>query len=145
PWLLPLTYGVAFALGLAMLLGRNPFARMATAPTPVLANPYAAAFLYGGLLAPMTLPCTGPVIIGTFALGVGSAAALGESLAYFLAFGLGFGWPLLVLPVVAAPLQRGITRWLAGNSQLLGRAAGAVLIAIALFGVWTDLLPNVRG
>lgn len=145
PWLLPLTYGLAFALGVAMLLGRNPFARLATTQTPVLANPYASAFLYGGLLAPMTLPCTGPVIIGTFALGVGSAAALGESLAYFLAFGLGFGWPLLVLPLAAMPLQRAITRWLAGNSQLLGRVAGAVLIAIAIFGVWTDLLPNVRG
>jgi cytochrome c-type biogenesis protein len=145
PWLLPLTYGLAFALGIAMLLGRNPFARLATAPTPMLANPYAAAFLYGGLLAPMTLPCTGPVIIGAFVLGVGSAAALGESLAYFLAFGLGFGWPLLVLPLVAMPVQRGITRWLAGNSQLLSRVAGVLLIAIAIFGLWVDVLPNVRG
>jgi cytochrome c-type biogenesis protein len=145
PWLLPLTYGLAFALGIAMLLGRNPFARLATAPTPMLANSYAAAFLYGGLLAPMTLPCTGPVIIGAFVLGVGSAAALGESLAYFLAFGLGFGWPLLVLPLVAMPVQRGITRWLAGNSQLLSRVAGVLLIAIAIFGLWVDVLPNVRG
>lgn len=145
PWLLPLTYGLAFVLGLAMLLGRNPFARLATASTPVLANPYAAAFLYGGLLAPMTLPCTGPVIIGTFALGVGSAAALAESLLYFLAFGLGFGWPLLVLPLVAAPLQRGFTRWLAGNARVLSRLAGALLLAIAAFGIWVDVLPNVRG
>ncbi len=144
PWLLPVTYGLVLALGIAMLLGKNPFARLATAPTPVLSNPYAASFLYGGLLAPMTLPCTGPVVISAFVLGVGSAAALGESLAYFLAFGLGFGWPLLVLPLVALPAQRGITRWLAGNSQLLGRLSGVLLIAIALFGIWVDLLPNLN-
>jgi cytochrome c-type biogenesis protein len=145
PWLLPLIYGIVLALGVAMLLGRNPFTRLATAQAPMLANPYAASFLYGGLLAPMTLPCTGPVIIGAFVLGVGSAAALGESLLYFLAFGLGFGWPLLVLPLVAAPAQRTITRWLAGNSQALGRLSGALLVAIAIFGIWVDLLPNLRG
>lgn len=111
----------------------------------MLSNPYAASFLYGGMLAPLTLPCTRPVIIGAFVLGVGSAAALGESLLYFLAFGLGFGWPLLVLPLVAAPLQRGITRWLAGNAHVLGRLAGALLLAIAAFGIWVDVLPNLRG
>ena len=92
----------------------------------------------------MTLPCTGPVLISAFVLGVGSAAALGESLLYLLAFGLGFGWPLLVLPLVAAPLQRGLTRWLAGNTQVLDRLAGALLLAIAAFGLWSDLLPNLR-
>jgi cytochrome c-type biogenesis protein len=145
PWLLPVIYGVVIAFGIAMILGRNPFARLSTAQAPVLSNPYAASFLYGGLLAPMTLPCTGPVIIGAFVLGVGSAAALGESLLYFLAFGLGFGWPLLVLPLVAVPLQRGITRWLAGNAQALGRLAGALLLAIAAFGIWVDVLPNLPG
>ncbi|MBA3416579.1 MAG: hypothetical protein H0U10_15265, partial [Chloroflexia bacterium] len=145
PWLLPAVYAVVIVLGIAMVLGRNPFARLATAHAPMLANPYAAAFLYGGLLAPMTLPCTGPVIIGAFALGVGSAAALGESLLYFLAFGLGFGWPLVALPLVAVPAQRGITRWLSGNSLVLGRLAGVVMLGIAAFGIWVDVLPNLRG
>ena len=145
PWLLPVIYGIVIALGIAMLLGKNPFARLATVQAPLLSNPYAASFLYGGLLAPMTLPCTGPVIIGAFVLGVGSAAALGESLLYFLAFGLGFGWPLLILPLIAVPLQRGITRWLAGNAQGLGRLAGALLLAIAAFGIWVDIVPNLRG
>ena len=145
PWLLPLVYGLVFVLGVAMLLGKNPFARLATAQAPMLVNPYAASFLYGGMMAPMTLPCPEPVIIGAFVLGAGSAARLGESLAYFLAFGLGFGWPLLALPLVALPAQRGITRWLAGNAQLLGRASGVLLIAIALFGFWVDVLPNLRG
>ncbi|MFN8592233.1 MAG: cytochrome c biogenesis protein CcdA [Thermomicrobiales bacterium] len=143
PWLLPLSYGVVLVLGVAMLLGRNPFAWMATGHAPVLGNPYAGAFVYGGLLAPMTLPCTGPVIISAFVLGVGSAAALGQSLGYFLAFGLGFGWPLVVLPLIATPMQRGITRWLAGNSLLIGRVAGAVMIGIAAFGLWVDILPNL--
>ncbi len=143
PWLLPVIYGVVIVLGIVMILGRNPFARLATVHAPVVSNPYAASFLYGGLLAPMTLPCTGPVIIGAFVLGVGSAAALSESLLYFLAFGLGFGWPLLALPLVAASLQRGITRWLTGNTQVLGRLAGVLMLTIAAVGIWVDVLPGL--
>jgi cytochrome c-type biogenesis protein len=143
PWLLPVIYGAVLILGVAMLLGRNPFARLSAAHAPMVSNPYAAAFLYGGLMAPMTLPCTGPIVVSAFVLGVGSTAALGQSLAYFLAFGLGFGWPLLVLPLVATPMQRGITRWLAGNSLVVSRLAGVLMIGIAAFGIWVDLLPNL--
>lgn len=142
PWLLPLAYGAVALLGLSMLLGHNPFARLATSNAPVLSNPYATTFLYGCLLAPMTLPCTGPIVVSAFVLGAGSAAALGESLLYFLAFGLGFGWPLLLLPVLATPLQRGSTRWLAAHAPTLGRLAGLLLIVIAIYGVWVDVLPN---
>lgn len=145
PWLLPAIYGVVILLGLAMIVGKNPFAHLAAIQTPLLANPYAAAFAYGGLLAPMTLPCTGPVIIGAFVLGAGNAGALGGSLLYFLAFGLGFGWPLLVLPLAAAPLQRSLTRGLAGHAHLVERVAGALLLAIAAVGIWVDILPNLRG
>jgi cytochrome c-type biogenesis protein len=141
PWLLPIVYGVVIVLGLALLLGKNPFLRLTVAQAPLLANPYAASFLYGGLLAPMTLPCTGPVIIGAFVLGMGSAAALGESLLYFIAFGLGFGWPLLVLPLITAPLQRGVTRRLAANTRVLSRLSGVLLIVIAAIGIWVDLVP----
>ena len=141
PWLLPLTYGIVIALGVAMVLGRNPFSRLAVASTPALANPYASAFFYGGLLAPMMLPCTGPVIVSAFVLGVGSAAALAESLVYFLAFGLGFGWPLVALPLVARPLQRGATRSASRKTGLLERVAGAHVIA-ALVGY---ALPNLLG
>ncbi len=55
PILLPSIYIVVFVLGLLMLSGRNPFARLGTTKIPVLRNPYAAAFLYGLLLGPMTL------------------------------------------------------------------------------------------
>lgn len=144
PWLLPLTYGIVIVLGILLLLGKHPFTRLTAMQSPALRNPYASAFVYGGLLAPMTLPCTGPVIIGAFVLGVGSAAALGESLLYFLAFGFGFGWPLLVLPFAAMPLQRGATRWLAGNTLVLSRIAGVLMLAIAAFGLWVDVVPNLN-
>jgi len=141
--LLPLIYGVVIVLGLLMLSGRNPFARFSTAQTPVLRNPYAGAYVYGLLLGPMTLPCAGPLVVSAFLLGAGSFAGLSGSLSYFLAFGVGFGWPLVLLPFVAMPLQRRFTRWMGQNYKLLTRVSGALLVAIGVFGLWVDVLPNL--
>ena len=143
PVLLPVVYGVVILMGILMLSGRNPFARLGTAKMPVLRNPFAAAFLYGLLLGPMTLPCTGPIIVSAFLLGAGSALSLADNMLYFLAFGLGFGWPLIVLPLIALPLQRRFTGWTTGNYKVLTRASGVLLVAIGLFGVVFDLAPNI--
>ncbi len=143
PVLLPTIYGVVILLGGIMLLGYNPFNRLATAQTPILQNPYLGAFTYGLLLGPMTLPCAGPLVISAFLLGAGSVAHLTNSLLYFLAFGIGFGWPLVLLPLLTAPFQRHFTRWLTANYKLLTRFSGALLVAIGLLGIYTEVLPNL--
>ncbi|MBC8160933.1 MAG: hypothetical protein H7Z42_06910 [Roseiflexaceae bacterium] len=143
PVLLPGVYGAVLLLGVLMLVGVNPFKRLSTAQAPVLRNPYATAYLYGMLLGPMTLPCTGPLIISAFALGAGNAASLAEGLAYFFIFGLGFGWPLVLLPLLASAGQRHLTGWLVQHSSALSRASGALLVLIGLFGFYADVLPNL--
>lgn len=142
-WLLPVIYGAVIVLGVLMLFGVNPFARVSGVRTPVLKNPLASAYLYGMLLGPMTLPCTGPVVVSAFLLGAGSAAELTRSLLYFFAFGLGFGWPLVLLPFAALPLQRRGVGWLTRRHTLLTRVSGALLLGIGVFGAVTELLPQV--
>jgi cytochrome c-type biogenesis protein len=143
PFLLPVIYGIVILMGLLMLTGRNPFARLGTVKAPVLRNPYAAAFIYGLLLGPMTLPCTGPLIVSAFLLGAGSAVSLADNLLYFLAFGLGFGWPLIVLPLIAFPLQRRFTGWWAKNYKVLTVGSGVLLVVIGIVGFVYDLAPNL--
>ena len=140
PWLLPLVYGSVILLGISLLLGRNPFARLAAVNAPVFRSPLLTAFAYGLLLGPMTLPCAGPLIVSAFVLGAGSIASLADGLLYALAFGLGFGWPLVALPLLAAPAQRHLTRWVVGRYSLLTRAAGMILVGIGVFGAWTEIL-----
>lgn len=143
PVLLPIIYTAVILLGFFMLLGRNPFRRLTSMQAPVLRNPYAAAFVYGLLLGPMTLPCAGPIILSAFLLGAGSFAGLADGLLYFFAFGLGFGWPLVILPFLAMPWQRRFTRWATQNYTLLTRVSGVLLVGIGLLGVYADLLPNI--
>ena len=122
----------------------QPIRRAAHPRRAVLGNPYAAAFAYGLLIGPMTLPCAGPLLVSAFVVGAGSITSLTDSLLYAYAFGLGFGWPLILLPLLAASAQRHVTRWLADRYRLLTRVAGLLLIGIGLFGAWTDLLPLAR-
>jgi cytochrome c-type biogenesis protein len=140
--LLPLIYGIVIISGVLMLLGRNPFVRLATAQAPVLRNPHITAYIYGLFFGPMTLPCTGPLILSAFALGAGNATELANGLLFFLAFGVGFGWPLVLLPLIALPLQRRLVGWLTRHHTLLTRASGVLLIAIGVFGALTELLPH---
>lgn len=142
PIVLPLVYGLVIVFGVLLLLDRNPFARFTTTQTPLLRNRFAAAYVYGLLLGPMTLPCTGPIISSAFFLGAGDTQLLVDGLIYFLFFGLGFGWPLIVLPWIALPLQRRFVGWLSMHHQLLNRASGILLIAVGVFGIITELLPN---
>jgi cytochrome c-type biogenesis protein len=142
PVLLPVIYGIVIILGILMLSGRNPFAAISTAQTPLLSNPYAGAYVYGLMLGPMTLPCAGPLVVSAFLLGTGSFMGLAGSLGYFFAFGLGFGWPLVVLPFVAMSFQRRFTRWMGQNYKTLTRFSGLLLIGIGLLGIYADLLPQ---
>jgi len=144
PVLLPIIYLLVLILGGMMLFGFNPFNRLATLNAPVFKNPYLTAYTYGLLLGPMTLPCTGPIITTAFLLGANDAALLADGLLYFLFFGLGFGWPLVFLPLLALPLQRRFTAWLTTHYGLLTRVSGVLLVFIALYGIFTEVIPNLQ-
>lgn len=143
PILLPTIYGVVILLGLLMLTGRNPFNRLQMVQTPILRNPYIGAYVYGLLLGPMTLPCTGPIILSAFLLGTNSTADLVDGLLYFFFFGLGFGWPLVLLPFLVTSLQRRLIGWTTKNYKLLTRASGILLVLIGAAGIYVELLPQL--
>jgi cytochrome c-type biogenesis protein len=143
PILLPIIYGAVLLMGILMLLGFNPFARIASIQTPILRNRFLTAYLYGLLLGPMTLPCTGPLITSAFLLGTDNFVVLADGLLYFLFFGLGFGWVLVVLPFLAGAVQRQFTRWVTDHYKLLTRFSGVILIFIAILGIVTEVLPNL--
>lgn len=141
--ILPVMYGLVAVLGILMILDRNPLVRMRTAQAPILSNPAATAYLYGLAMAPLTLPCTGPLIISAFVLGgVRGSSELADGLVYFFFFGLGFGWPLVLLPLLAAPAQQTITRFLTRHHRLITRSSGVLLLVVAFVGWWVDIRPN---
>lgn len=142
PWFVPTTYIIVSVFGVLLLVGVNPFARLLVTKVPVLRNRRLSAYLYGLLLAPMTLPCTGPITLSAFLVGVANASVLTEGLLYFLVFGVGFGWPLVVLPLLTFSISKSATSWLTYRYAIFTRCTGVLLLAIGTYGVWSEVLTR---
>ena len=134
---IPIADMVIFALGVLLILNINPFKALPQIKVPALSHPFANSYIYGLLYGPITLPCSGPLVVSIFALSITAADFLGK-LSVFLWFGLGFGIPLLVLSFLAGGLQRQVTRLFARHSRAVNLVGGLLLVGVAIF----DLIAN---
>ena len=139
----PLIDLVLIALGILLLRGTNPFARLPQPSPRALggAGPLAGSFLYGLFFAPIALPCSGPFLIGIFVASLTLGDAV-RQLAFFAAFGVGFGLPLLALGLVgqvrARELAGAVVRW----ERPLQMVLDAALVVIGAWDLWVNL-PQV--
>ncbi len=142
---LPIIDLVLIGLGVLLLRGINPFARLPQASPRGLgsAGPLAGSFMYGLMFAPIALPCSGPFLIGIFvaSLTIGDAA---RQLAFFGAFGVGFGLPLLALGLVGQARARGLASAVVRWERPLQIVMGVLLIGIGAWDLWVNL-PQVLG
>ena len=129
-YIVPLTTIVLVILGLVMLAGINPFARVASVRMPVVRQPLAQAYVYGLLFGPVALPCAGPFVVALLAISIGVAETAARMFG-FVAFGLGFGLPLIGLSLIGAARAQDLARWLARNHRPLMRVTGVLLIIAA--------------
>jgi cytochrome c-type biogenesis protein len=143
--IVPLADIVLIVLGLLLLAGRNPFARLPQLAPASLggAGPVAGPFLYGLLFAPIALPCSGPFLIGIFVASLTIEDAV-RQLAFFAAFGIGFGLPLLVIGLLGELRGRELARTLVRWERPLQVVLGAILVAIGAWDLWVNL-PQVIG
>ncbi len=134
---IPVAYGLVIVLGLLMLANYNPFMRVAEINVPVVNSPHLNAYVYGLLYGPIAFPCSGPLVVGVFALSFTAAEFL-ETLGLFFVFGLGLGVPLLGLSLVAGTYQRRLVRFVAMNARIVNAVAGAAFLGIGVYGFWTN-------
>ena len=131
-WLVPLSDAVIIGLGILLIFNVNPFKALPQIKIPALRQPLANAFVYGLLYGPITLPCSGPLVVSIFALSLSAGEAAGR-LAVFLWFGLGFGLPLLAMSLLAGGLQRQIAQVLARRARVINLLGGLLLVSIGVY------------
>lgn len=139
----PLADVVVVALGVLLLLGINPFARLRPVLAPATTHgSYVNAYVYGLLYGPIALPCAGPLVVSAFSLSLGVAGFV-EQLLFFLIFGLGFGLPLLALPLLAKARRDWLLRQFTRHTGIISRVGGLALIAAGAWNFWQNW-PFVR-
>jgi cytochrome c-type biogenesis protein len=126
----PLADIVVIALGIVLLLGRDPFAKLPVlGPTTLGGGMVRSAYAYGLLYGPIALPCAAPLLVALFGLSLSFSSFI-EVLAFFIAFGFGFGLPLLAISLLAYSSQVSLVRFFAMHRDVVSRIAGAVLVAV---------------
>jgi cytochrome c-type biogenesis protein len=143
--IVPLADVLLIALGVLLLLGRNPFSHLPQLAPASLGGtgPVAGPFLYGLLFAPIALPCSGPFLIGIFVASLTIEDAV-RQLAFFAAFGVGFGLPLLVIGLLGELRGRELARALLRWERPLQVVLGITLMVIGAWDLWVNL-PQVIG
>ena len=134
---IPIADLIILTLGILMLANINPFKQLPQINVPFLKHPFANAYVYGLLYGPITLPCSGPLILGIFVYSFTAAEVLSK-LSVFFWFGIGFGMPLLLLSLISGASQRWITRQFAMRARLVNTIGGLILVGVAIF----DLIAN---
>jgi cytochrome c-type biogenesis protein len=137
-YLIPLVDGLLVVLGLLLLAGRNPFERLPGTRVPIVGNPFGQAYLYGLMLGPLALPCAGAFALSLIAYSVGLAETL-PRIATFIAYGLGFGLPLVVLSLLAGSSRERVVRSIVRHHRPIEIAGGVLLIAAGLWDFATNL------
>jgi len=128
--IVPATTVVLVVLGVLMIAGRNPFARIASIPVPVVRNPAGQAYVYGLLMGPVAIPCAGPFLLALLAISVG-VVDTGARIGSFVIFGLGFCLPLIILAFLGAVRGQALARAIARHHETVLRVAGVLLIVAA--------------
>jgi cytochrome c-type biogenesis protein len=137
----PIVDGVMILLGILLLAGRNPFARIPSPQVPVLAHPLGQAYVYGVVLGPIALPCAGPFLVSLLGISLSVVDAVAR-IGTFLWFGLGFGLPLVLLSFVAVARGQAIVRWIVRRHRAIEVVAGIALIVAATVDL-VDKWPEI--
>jgi cytochrome c-type biogenesis protein len=140
-FVVPVMYALLVVVGILLIAGRNPFNRLPGMQVPLVANPYAQAYVYGLMLGPIALPCAGPFLGALLGISLG----LGDTIAQvgtFLVFGLGFGLPLVLLSFVAAARGQAVVRWVVARHRPIELVAGVLIMVFAGYEL-VDQWPNI--
>jgi len=133
-YVVPLADILILALGVLLVLDRNPFKAIPHIRVPVLRHPPLNAYIYGLLYGPLTLPCSGPLVVSIFALSLTAGEAF-RTLWVFLWFGVGFGIPLFILSLLSGALQHQLAFRFAHDSRLINAIGGLLLMGIAIYDI----------
>ena len=135
----PLADVIVILLGILLLLGRDPFAKLPIlGPARLGGGMVRSAYVYGLLYGPIALPCAAPLLVAMFGLSLALDSFV-ATLAFFMAFGLGFGMPLLAISLLAYSKQLSLVRFFANHRAVVSRIAGAVLVVVGV----ADLANNL--
>ena len=128
----PIVYLILAIMSIGMILGVDIGRIFPTIQSPEAKTPWITAILFGAFFGLVALPCNPASIILLFALSTTTADFLANFI-NFVIFGIGMATPLLVLSALSMDANRMAVSFLARYHGIINRAAGVVMLIVALY------------
>jgi cytochrome c biogenesis protein CcdA len=139
PWVTSALGVLVVLLGVAMLFGYQPTARLPHLDVGKGGQEVWSTFLFGVSYAVASLSCTIPIFSGL--LSSTFSESFGAGVRTFLAFGLGMGALVTVLTIAVALTRQGLVRVMRRLVPHFGRISGALLVvtgAVVAYYGWAE-------
>ncbi|AWB26520.1 cytochrome c biogenesis protein CcdA [Halococcoides cellulosivorans] len=128
----PPAFALLGLLGIALIVGFDPQARLPSVEPPQSRRPGLSALAYGAFFAAIVLPCN-PAFIAVFFARATLIADPVRSLLNFLSFGVGMAAPLLALAVVSEAARDRVLGTLTAHRRAVDVGSGLLLVGVAAY------------
>ncbi len=128
----PIAFGVLLVISLLLIFNVDIGRFLPKARSPVGKNPWLSAAVYGLFFGAIVIPCN-PLFIAALFTRTVSAADFAENILRFLFFGIGIGFPLLVLAAVSGAATDRIVNFLTGHRRAINLVAGVLMLGASVY------------
>ncbi len=128
----PIAFGVLLVISLLLIFNVDVGKFLPKAHTPTARNPWISAFIFGFFFGAIVVPCN-PLFIAALFTRTISAIGFLENILRFLFFGIGIGFPLLVLAAISSTATDAIINFLTKHRRVINLIAGLIMLGISLY------------
>lgn len=128
----PIAFGILLVISILLILNVDIGRFLPKAHVRVRRNPWTSALLYGFFFGAIVVPCN-PLFIAALFTRTVSATGFLENILRFLFFGIGIGFPLLVLAAISSAAADHIIGFLTRHRRVINLVAGLVMLGISTY------------
>lgn len=128
----PIAFGILFVISLLLIFNVDIGRFLPKGRSPVTGNPWVNAFIYGFFFGAIVIPCN-PLFIAALFTRTISAVGYAENVLRFLFFGIGIGFPLLVLAAISSAATDTIIGFITKHRRIINLIAGIIMLGISLY------------
>lgn len=127
----PIAFSILSLISLLLIFNVDISAYLPKMDTPKTKDPYLRSFFFGFFFGPIIIPCNPGFIAAFFVKSLSAAGVM--NMLNFLLFGLGIGFPLLVISLLSARAGIRVARFFAKNARWINLFAGIIMLGISLY------------
>lgn len=128
----PIAFGILLVISLLLIFNVDVGRFLPKAHAPTTRNPWVSAFIFGFFFGAIVVPCN-PLFIAALFTRTISATGFLENVLRFLFFGIGIGFPLLVLAAISSAATDAIINFLTKYRRIINFIAGLIMLGISLY------------